>query len=113
MVIKEKKENRDVFNVLLNYMFWIILFFGIIFGYVYQSIKVADMEFLMKNLNRQIAVLENKKKQLETEAIFLSSPERIGRYAETKLNLTTVNDEDIVWISVKRKFRGVKLAKAD
>ncbi len=111
MVIKKKNENRDVFNVFLNYLLWIVLFFGVVFGYVYQSIKVADMEFMMKQLNKQIAVLENKKKQLETEAVFLSSPERIGKYAETKLKLVTVNDSDIVWINVPKRLK--KMARAD
>ena len=110
---KDEKENRGVLNLFITYLLWTIIIIGAIFGYVYQSIKVADMEFLIKRMNRRVMELENVHSKLMTERVYLSSPERIGRLAENKLGLVPVSDKDIIWIKVDNSKKIAKLEKRE
>ncbi len=93
------KENKDVYRIFFRYLLWTLLFLCLTFMYMWQNIKVADLEYKARKLEKEMIILKRQKKKLETEISFLSSPERIGEIAVKRLGLVPVQERDIIWIA--------------
>ena len=109
---EEVKENKNVFKVFINYTLWTFLIIFLLFVYIWQSIIVSDREDKIRKMEKQIIQFSKEKQKMETEISFLSSPQRIGKIAETEMKLVQLDQEDIIWINCKYN-NSKKLAKKE
>lgn len=99
----EVKENERVFKLFVKFTLWTFIFIILIFVFIWQSIITAEFEYKIQQAEKRLTVFQKENTQLETEISFLSSPERIGKIAETELGLVPVDHEKIIWIDCNRK----------
>ncbi|MBN1897911.1 MAG: hypothetical protein JW827_03970 [Spirochaetes bacterium] len=99
---KKIKDNRDVYRVFFKYLLWTVLFLCLILMIMWQNIHVADLEYKVRKLEKEMLTVSQENKKLQTEFSFLSSPERIGNISK-KMGLVPVREEDIIWIASNEK----------